>query len=224
MKKVLVIAAHPDDEVLGVGGTIIKLVEKDYEIYTYILTDGSSTQYYGDTKKLNQKKEETFKANDILGVKEVIFGNLPDMKLDTISHVKINNEIEKITNKIEPEIIFTHHSGDVNKDHKLIFESTLVVCRPLPGNNIKKIYSYEVPSSTEWGDNKTKDYFIPNIYVTLNKKQINKKCLAMEKYKTELRDYPHPRSLKSIINCSQHRGNQVGYDYAESFILIRELS
>lgn len=221
MERILVIAAHPDDEVLGVGGTISKLSNQGHEIYTHIITDGSSTQYKGDLEKQEKKKREAEAANKILGIKKVFFGELPDMKLDTIPHIKINQEIEKIINKINPEVVFTHHYGDVNKDHKLIFESTLVACRPTPNKNVKKLYTYETLSSTEWGNSNSNDIFIPNMYVQLEEKNIEQKCSAMQEYKTELRDYPHPRSVEAILNNSKQRGNEIGYYYAESFRLIR---
>lgn len=222
MKKILVIAAHPDDEVLGVGGTISKYRELGYEIYTHIVTDGSSTQYAGDKNKLKQKKEEAIKANEILGVKKVYFGNLPDMKLDTVPHVAINKEIERTIKVVKPNIVFTHHAGDVNKDHKLIFESTLVACRPNK-DVVQEIYSYEVPSSTEWSDSSQNDFYIPNVFISLNKKNIDRKITAMKKYETEIREYPHPSSIKSLINYSRYRGNQIGKDYAEAFRLIRRI-
>ncbi len=222
MKRVLVIAAHPDDEVLGVGGTIAKYSEQGYEIYIHIVTEGASTQYPNDNKRLNAKRQAAVRANQILGGEEVHFGELPDMKLDTIPHVELNKELERIIKAVKPEVIFTHHSGDVNKDHKLICESTLVACRPVKGNLVKEIYAYETPSSTEWSDTKPKDYFIPNLYVRLTEKQLKNKCLAMKEYKTELRDYPHPRSIKSIKNYSKSRGNEAGYNYAEAFRLIRK--
>ncbi|MBC2856179.1 PIG-L family deacetylase [Cetobacterium sp. 2A] len=220
--RILVIAAHPDDEILGCGGTINSYSRQGHEVYVYIVTDGSSAQYPNDIKKLNSKRREAVEANKKLGVKKVIFGNLPDMKLDTVSHINLNGEIFKVVNEIRPDIVFTQHYGDVNKDHKLVFEATLVACRPTE-NGVKKIYSYETLSSTEWGNTNSSDFFIPNTYVRLTGEDILNKKEAMNFYQTELRDYPHPRSLEAIENLAKYRGNQVIASYAESFILIREI-
>ena len=220
--KVLVIAAHPDDEVLGVGGTIAKLSSEGNEVYVHIVTDGSSTQYAGDETKLKEKQNEALKANEILGVKKVYFGNLPDMKLDIIPHIEINKELERVISEVKPEMIFTHHGGDVNKDHKLIFEATLVAARPVKGSIIKELYTYETASSTEWGDTSSKDYFIPNTFYDISN-FIDIKCKALEEYKTEIRDYPHPRSIQAIKNYANFKGNKVGYDFGEAFRLVRKL-
>lgn len=216
--RVLVIAAHPDDEILGVGGTIQKYVKKNYEVYTYIVTDGSSTQYKGDSKILEEKKKEAIEANELLGVKEVIFGTLPDMRLDTISHVEINREISKVIEEIKPEIVYTHHYGDINKDHVEVYNSTLVACRPF-NSSIKEIYLYEVLSSSEWGENRKK--IIPDIFEVLSKEEIDLKMEAMKKYKTELREYPHPRSIKGIENLAKYRGQMISQNYAEIFEIVR---
>lgn len=221
--NILIIAAHPDDEVLGVGGTIVKYKKKGYKVYVHIVTDGSSLQYKDEPEKALKKENEINKALNLLGVDRVFRGKLPDMKLDTISHTEINMEIGRVIEEVKPEIVYTHHKGDVNKDHRLIFESTLVMSRPLMGNSIVELYSYEVLSSTEWGDSCATDIFIPNVYIELSEEDIELKCKAMKEYTTELREYPHPRSVDAIINQSKMRGNQVEAKYAEAFRLIRRV-
>lgn len=215
---VLVIAAHPDDEVLGVGGTMVKHVSSGDNVYVYIVTDGSSTQYEGNSKILEKKKEEAKKANFKLGVKEIIFGNLPDMKLDTIPHVQINKEISKVIEKIKPQIVYTHHYGDLNKDHQEVYKSTLVACRPY-NSSVKELYLYEILSSSEWGEMSVQ--IKPMLFQKLTKDELELKIEAMKEYESELRDYPHPRSLEGIINLSKFRGQMISKEYAEAFEIVR---
>lgn len=215
---VLVIAAHPDDEVLGVGGTIVKHVSSGDNVYVYIVTDGSSTQYEGNNEILEKKKEEAKKANFKLGVKEIIFGNLPDMKLDTIPHVQINKEISKVIEKIKPQIVYTHHYGDLNKDHQEVYKSTLVACRPY-NSSVKELYLYEILSSSEWGEMSSQ--IKPMLFQKLTKDELGLKIEAMKEYESELRDYPHPRSLEGIINLSKFRGQMISKEYAEAFEIVR---
>lgn len=224
MNKVLVIVAHPDDEVLGMGGTIAKYVDNGDEVSLLIVTDGSTSQYKDDlylAQIIEEKKKETQRAADILGISKIYYGGQPDMKLDMTEHTDINAVIEKIVDDYQPNIVYTHFDGDVNKDHQCVFESTLVACRPVPGQTIKELYSFSIPSSTEWSPQNTKTVFVPNIYVDIEGKYAEKKYSAMEQYRTELRSYPHPRSLETLKILDQAVGLQVGLKCAESFIVHR---
>lgn len=220
--KLLVLAAHPDDEVYGVGGTIAKYAQMGAEIYVAILTEGCSAQYPGRPEMKDRKRKEALAANKILGTREVIFYELPDMKLDALDHVEINSCIEDCVKKVKPEVIFTHHHGDVNKDHRLVFDSTLVAVRPLTGSTIKKVYTYEVPSSTEWAA-PFERWFIPNFYNDIGK-TLEKKIAAIKAYSSELRPYPHPRSEQAVRIYHRQRGLSCGLEYAEAFILVREVN
>ena len=220
-KRILVIAAHPDDEVYGMGGTMAKLSAKN-EVYTLIITEGCSTQYKGNLEILNIKKEEALKANKILGVKKVIFGDLPDMRLDTISHIEINALIEKTIDEIKPHIVFTHHHGDVNKDHKLVNESTLVATRPVYGQCVESVFTYSVPSSTEWGIESKNNIFIPNVFSAIEN-YYEKKQSAILAYESELREYPHPRSIKVIESYDKTLGYKLGCKKVEGLSVIRHL-
>ena len=221
--RVLVIAAHPDDEVYGMGGTMAKLAEKGNEVFVLIVTEGCSTQYPGNKDIIEIKKEEARKANSILGVKEVIFGDLPDMKLDTIPHVEINKLIEKTINYIKPQVVYTHHRGDVNKDHKLVYESTLVATRPTHTQDVKEVICYSVPSSTEWTPNVVKDMFMPNIFEDIEEQYENKKKSIIA-YNSEIREAPHPRSIEVVITYDKSVGMKVGIGKAEAFQLIRKVN
>jgi LmbE family N-acetylglucosaminyl deacetylase len=225
-KRILVISAHPDDEVLGMGGTIAKYASRGYEVAVFIVTDGSSSQYRDDPKLqdiLREKKSETSNCAAVLGVKHVFYGELPDMKLDATPHIEINRVIENAIRDFKPSTVFTHFSGDVNKDHRMVYESTLVACRPVSEQCVKRLFLYSVPSSTEWNVQTAATVFLPNWYEDINGEYAEKKYKAMECYKTELRDYPHPRSVQYLRTADIAEGNRVGLLAAESFILLRSL-
>ena len=224
MSRVLVIVAHPDDEILGMGGTIAKYVSHGFEVALLIVTDGSTSQYKNNSRIeqiLEKNKKETQKAADILGISKIFYGGQPDMRLDMIEHTSVNASIEAVVDEFQPDVVYTHFDGDVNKDHQCVFESTLVACRPVPGQKIKELYSFSVPSSTEWSPQNTKTVFIPNVYVDIEGIYAEKKYAAMEAYITELRDYPHPRNIDTLKILDQAVGLQVGLKCAESFIAHR---
>ena len=224
MDKILVIAAHPDDEVLGMGGTIAKFAAKGDEVAVLIVTDGSTSQYRNDPKLqeiLKEKKAETTNCAAVLGVKDVFYGELPDMKLDVTPHIEINRVIENAITDFQPSVVFTHFSGDVNKDHRMIYESTLVACRPVSEQCVKRLFLYSVPSSTEWNVQTASSAFLPNWYEDISGGFAEIKYKAMECYRTELRDYPHPRSIQYLKTADAAEGNRVGLLAAESFILLR---
>lgn len=225
MKKILVIAAHPDDEVLGVGGTIAKLSREGNEVNILIVTDGSSSQYSNNIHLVDiikNKANETKECAKILGIKNIFYGQLPDMKLDTIPHIEINRAIEQIINEIQPDTVFTHFWGDVNIDHQNIYRSTLVAVRPLMGQVVKQLLCYRVPSSTEWTPNKPDTIFTPNVFVDISQ-VAERKYKAFSQYRTELREYPHPRSVRYLRETDISNGLQVGFLSAETFMLLRDL-
>lgn len=225
MKKVLVIAAHPDDEVLGMGGTIAKLTTEGKEVNVLIVTDGSSSQYR-DADNLIEiieaKKQETRRCADVLDVKEIYYGGLPDMKLDCTPHIEINQVIEQVVDKIKPDAVFTHFWGDVNADHQNVYKSTLVAVRPVMGQVVKELFCYSVPSSTEWTPNKEDTMFMPNMFVDITD-VAERKYEAFSQYVTELRDYPHPRSVQYLREADKAAGIRVGLLAAEEFVLLRKL-
>lgn len=217
--KILVIAAHPDDEVLGLGGTIAKHVNKGDEVYVCIVAEGATVRY--ERGMINELKKYALQASEILGVKKVHFLGFPDQKLDTLSLIEIIKPIEKIISNIEPEIVYTHHYGDLNKDHQIVFEATVTATRPI-GNKIKKVLCYETPSSTEWSPPITKCAFMPNVYTDISD-TLQKKIEAMMAYKSEVRNHPHPRSIETLRINAQYQGSKIGVKAAERFMLIREI-
>lgn len=222
--KTLVIAAHFDDEVLGCGGTIAKLTNEGHEVHVCVLTDSCTAQYRGKAsdEMVKQKMAESEEVNKTLGIKNTHVSDFPDMKLDTIPHVELNREIEQHIRRIKPEVVYTHHWGDVNKDHRLVFESTMVAVRPVEHSSVKRVLCYEVPSATEWAAPTPGNIFAPNVFVDIGK-TLDRKVAAMEMYRSEIRKYPHPRSVENITNQAFLRGSSVGLVAAESFMLIREV-
>ena len=225
MKKVLVIAAHPDDEVMGLGGTIAKLSAQGVECHLLIVTDGSSSQYRGSDhlgEIIEAKKIETKNCADMLGFRSIHYGELPDMKLDMTPHIVINQVIERVIDEVQPDTVFTHFWGDVNRDHQEVYKSTLVVVRPVMGQVVKELYCYRVPSSTEWTPNKADTMFMPNYFVNIEK-YAEQKYKAFACYSTELREYPHPRSVEYLRETDKAAGIRIGLLAAEEFVLLRKL-
>ncbi len=210
--NILVLSAHPDDEVLGMGATIKKLSKKN-KIYLCVVSEGASAQYK-NKKMIEVRRSACIKSGKILGISKFKFLNFPDLRLDSIPHIEINIEIEKIVKEFKPEIIYTVPPNDLNSDHRAVFESALIVGRPLTGT-VKKILCYEVCAIV-------RTPFEPNIYENVEK-EIKFKLNAFKAYKSEVREFPHSRSLKAIKNLARQRGVESGLKMAEAFQLIREI-
>jgi len=215
--KILVMAPHPDDEVLGCGGTIAKHNNEGDEISLCIVTKAYTPDW--SEEFIKNRTYEIKKSKGILGINKTYFLDLPTAKLDTIPQKEINEKISAVVNEAKPDIVYLPHKGDLNKDHRLVFESSLVALRPVI-HRIKKVCSYETLSETEWGQNS--EQFIPNVYENISKTFENK-IKALKAYKSELRQYPHPRSLKIVKALARKRGSEIGVEYAEAFMLIREI-
>lgn len=216
--KILVIAPHPDDEVLGCGGTIKKHVLQGDEVFLCIGTKAYTPQW--SEEFIKERPHEIERANKVLGVKKTYFLDFPSVKVDTIPQKEVNDAIFKVVKEVQPEVMYIPHGGDLNQDHRIFFAASLVAGRPLPGSSIKEIFSYEALSETEWGNELTP--FVPNGFVDISK-SINAKKEAMSAYKSELREFPHPRSLKAIDALALKRGSEAGMEYAEAFMIIRFL-
>jgi LmbE family N-acetylglucosaminyl deacetylase len=215
--KVLVIAPHPDDEVLGCGGTIARYTKRGDKVYLCIVTKAYTPDW--SEEFLKNRSKEIGKANKALGIKKTYFLNYPTVKLDTVPQNELNDAISKVVKDGKPDILYIPHKGDLNKDHRLVFKSSLVATRPI-NHKVKRILSYETLSETEWGQ--SIEPFIPNVYVDISE-TLEKKIEAMKAYGSELKQYPHPRSLEVIEALAKKRGSEVGVKSAEAFILIREM-
>ena len=220
MSRVLVLAAHPDDEVLGMGGTIAAHADRGDAVRIVCVTDGSSTQYPDDAAKRAQKEEEARNAAAELGVLDYIHLDLPDMRLDTLAHVEINRVVEEHVRELEPAVVYTPHP-DVNRDHRALFDSVAVATRPVPGQPVRRLLTYAPTSSTEWTPAGV-NWFVPNWFVDVTA-TLERKLAAFAHYETELRDYPHPRSERAIRAAAELYGASCGCEYAEPFVLVRAL-
>jgi len=222
-KVILVIAAHPDDEVLGCGGTIAKHALQGDEVYCLILGEGVAAR--GESEALREKEKEALKQNaskaaEILGIKELMFRNFPDQRLDTIPLIIVIKSVEEVKQRIKPDIIYTHHQGDLNIDHQITFKAVLTACRPVKNETVREIYSFEVPSSTEWNSSDVQNFFVPDVFVDISE-TFNKKVDALKAYKSELREYPHPRSPEALEIIARRWGVNVGRELVEAFRLLR---
>lgn len=225
-RSALVLAAHPDDEVLGCGGTIAKLADEGATIHVAFLADGVFSRACGTDAQqveLVARRAAAQKACDILGVKSVSFGEFPDNRMDTIALLDIIKPIETLVAKYQPDTVFTHHFGDLNVDHQRIHEAVATACRPQRGHPVKTILGFEVPSSTEWQLPGSAPAFTPNWFVDISD-TLDRKLAALDAYAAELRDWPHPRSLQGVQHLAHWRGATVGVDAAEAFILGRQLA
>lgn len=221
-KKILIVAAHPDDEVLGCFGTVSKLIKEGYEAYTLILGEGKTSRL--DTRKIEENKEqleilndEIKKANDIIGIKKCFVYDFPDNRFDSVDLLDIIKVISKIKEEIKPDIIFTHYENDLNIDHKITYQAVITATRPIENESVKEIYSFEILSSTEW---QYPISFSPDVFFDIQD-TMELKLNAMRCYKSELCLYPHPRSLEGIELNAKYNGMRVGKNYVEAFKSVR---
>lgn len=223
MKKILVIAAHPDDEILGVGGTVLKHSMNGDECFALILGEGMTSRYdkreLADSIKVEKLHEDTYKAGKIIGYKKIHMEDLPDNRFDSIPLLDVVKIIEKYIKDIKPDIIYTHFRGDLNIDHKITFEAVLTASRPIGQEYVKEIYAFETVSSTEWNFNGM-DSFKPNYFVDITE-TLDMKLKAMECYKSELKEFPHPRSKENLKVSALKWGSVVSRMYAEAFQVVR---
>ncbi|MCK4319945.1 PIG-L family deacetylase [Candidatus Micrarchaeota archaeon] len=220
--KVLVVAAHPDDEVLGAGATIAKHTEKGDDVKVLILGTGvTSREVENPRLKVEELVNDSKRALSLLDVSDIIHLDFPDNQFDSVSLLDIIKEVEKIVSKFNPETVYTHHWGDLNVDHRLTFDAVLTACRPF-SSNVRKILCFEVLSSTECTIQSVQNSFAPNYFVEC-KKTIKKKIDALKEYKSEIKKCPHPRSLESVEYLSRYRGTMIGREYAEAFVLVRDI-
>lgn len=224
--SVLVVAAHPDDEVLGCGGTIRKHVNKGDSVYVVVLGEGITSR--AAQLSVNQEEKEQLKAlrkcaeeaNEILGTLSITCHDLPDNRMDECLRLSITRIIEQHLYEIKPNIVYTHHWGDLNFDHYLTHKAVITACRPKPNNGVQNILFFEIPSSTEWQIGPTSECFAPNWFVDISD-VVEVKMAALQAYSPEIPDWPHARSLRAVENLASWRGASVGLEAAEGFVLGR---
>ena len=216
MNKILVIVAHPDDEVLGCGATIAKHTKNGDKVQVVFVADGFSSR----KSQEGARNLPAIEAMCILGCEKPIFLDFTDNQLDTISLLGIVKEIEKIINDFQPNIVYTHYFGDLNIDHQITHKSVITACRPQPDFCVKEIYSFETLSATHWQSSSMTDTFNPNYFVDVSD-FIKQKIKALQCYDNEMRDYPHARSYEAVVSLSSFRGGSVGVNNAEAFVIER---
>jgi len=215
MNSILVVVAHPDDEVLGCGATIAKHIHNGDQVKIVFLADGFSSRESGNDRKNSAKK-----TSKILGCENPIFLDFPDNQLDVIPLLEIVQKIENCIHNQQPNIIYTHHYGDLNIDHQITHKAVMTACRPQPDFCVKEIYSFETPSATHWQSLSMGSAFNPNHFVDVDL-FMNKKMKLLQCYDKEMRDYPHARSYKAIEILANFRGGMVGIMSAEAFCVER---
>lgn len=226
--SILVIAAHPDDEVLGCGGTIAKSVSQGLDVNVIIAAEGfTSRQQSRDpiasSSELESLRNCAYAASSILGVSNLDFLELPDNRMDSINLLDVVKLIEQKVDYYSPSTVFFHHCGDVNIDHTILHKAVCTACRPMPGSVVKSLISFEVPSSTEWQLPGSAPPFIPNWYVDISDFW-EIKLRSLEAYAVEMRPWPHARSIEALWHLASLRGSQVGFKAAEAFCLLRKLA
>lgn len=218
VKNVLFIAPHPDDEVLGCGGIIKKLSDQGNPVFVLIMTRGKKELY--SEERIQNVRQEALSAHKLLGVRQTIFFDFPAPDLDTIAMSDLSSSVSDVIKEYNINSIYLPHGGDIHQDHKAVFRAGLIAARPIDPIRIEEIYSYETLSETEWSDPGYGNAFIPNVYINIDKEFVYKKE-AMNCYKSQLREYPSSRSLKTIEALATLRGSTVGFRYAEAFMAIR---
>jgi len=222
VKRILVIAAHSDDEALGCGGTIAAQAAQSAEICVVFLTNGvGARSAKPNDPGVLQRTEAARKAGEILGVKEIVQLDYPDNRLDTVPLLDIVQSIEPVIAEFEPSVILTHFSDDLNVDHRICHQAVLTACRPQPRHPVRTILGFEVASSTEWAFSAAA--FVPNFFVDISA-HLDKKLQALNAYQEEIRPAPHPRSVSSIEALVRWRGATVGCVAAEAFSVIRMIT
>ncbi len=222
-RKVLIVAAHPDDEVLGCGGTIAAHSSRGDQVSILFLADGvGSRNIKKSTRAVLLRKRAAAKAASILGVKKIHYLGLPDNQLDSVSLLKIVKLIENVVRQVKPCIVYTHFSGDLNVDHRVCHAAVMTACRPVPGATVKAIYSFEVLSSTEWALRHVAAPFCPARFHDISA-FLTKKIEALRAYDMEMRPFPHARSFEAVEALARLRGVTVGIAAAESFVVEREI-
>jgi LmbE family N-acetylglucosaminyl deacetylase len=229
-KKIMIVVAHPDDELLGLGATMNRLI-KEENINTHVVILGEGITSRSDSrdpekweKELLVHRKNIKQAQESIGYHNVSIHDFPDNRFDTVALLDIIKVIETEKSNFQPDVIFTHHGGDVNIDHQRTFEAVITSCRPMENEKVLNIITFETPSGTEWRASSDPKHFIPNLFFSVNKENLESKIKGMESYEFEKRNYPHPRSPEALKIQAQRWGISIGKEYAEAFQVIRSIN
>ena len=225
MKSALVVAAHPDDEVLGCGGTIARLSSEGWAVHVLIVAEGATSRDSSRNRdarrgELSELGRAANAANAILGAASVVLGDLPDNRMDSIDLLDVVKLVEQSISTHTPRLVFTHHVGDLNVDHRVLHDAVVTACRPLPGTCVEELLFFEVASSTEWTPSPSGPMFAPTVFYDITG-HLATKLAALAAYASEMRPFPHPRSLKALEALALWRGASCGLEAAEAFALGR---
>ncbi|MDC1324398.1 PIG-L family deacetylase [Polaribacter sp.] len=226
-KKILVVVAHPDDELLGLGATMHKLIN-EYNVKTHVVILGEGITSRSDSRDLQKWEEDLLihkgnikNAQNAIGYDSVNTYDFPDNRFDSVALLDIVKVIEKEKETFIPDVIFTHHGGDLNIDHQRTFEAVMTACRPMSHETVKTIITFETPSGTEWRANTDPRHFLPNLFIAVSLGDLEAKIKGMESYEFESRSFPHPRSPEALRIQAQRWGVAVGINYVEAFNIVR---
>lgn len=226
MSSVLVVAAHPDDEVLGCGGTIARLTGEGHDVHVAILGEGITSRYdkreQTDKRIIKELQDRSRQVSKLLGIKELCLHDLPDNRFDTIPLLDIIKTVEELINRFQPQVVYTHYGGDLNIDHVITHRAVMTATRPVENCPVKEIYAFEVPSSTEWAFGQFQPSFQPNVFVDISA-MLETKIQAMQIYESEARPFSHPRSTEALQAFAKRWGSAVGVKAAEAFEIVRSI-
>jgi len=222
--SVLVVAAHPDDEVLGCGGTISAHAAAGDTVHILFVADGVGARHGGKpaAESIEPRRRMARQAAEIMAAGEPRFLDFPDNRLDSVPLLDVIQAIEPVFAELRPDIVYTHQAGDLNIDHRIVHQAVLTAGRPMPGLSVTALYGFEVPSSTNWADPASTSPFTPNRYVDISP-HFERKLQALNCYESEIRPFPHARSVEAITALATYRGTSVGLKSAEAFMCIREI-
>lgn len=224
--NILTVAAHPDDEILGCGATMARLTGEGHQIFISIHGEGITSRFdqreTADAAQLQALHQRSHEAARLVGAKDLFLHGLPDNRFDSVDLLDIVKQVEKLIHQLSPEIIFTHHAGDLNLDHVLLHRAVMIATRPMAGHPVREVYTFEIPSSSEWAFGQFKPAFCPNVFYDAAS-TIETKIQAMQAYESEARPFPHPRSPQALRALGERWGSAVGLPSAEAFELVRSL-
>ncbi len=225
METILVVAAHPDDEVLGSGGTIVKM-SGDHPVCIAIMGEGATSRWQQRSEAalsvVGELQAQARAAAELMGARKVTFEGLPDNRFDTLPLLDVVKRVERLIDEVRPSIIYTHSPGDLNVDHQVTFRAVLTATRPIVDCPVKEVYTFEIPSSTEWSFQQLSSPWRPNVFVDITS-AIERKIQALQCYRGEVREFPHPRSPEAIRAIARRWGSVAGLEYAEAFELVRSI-
>lgn len=224
--NILVVAAHPDDELLGCGGTAARLSREGHSVYMSILGEGITSRHKAraeaEGSALESLRAASQRVADLIGAKDLSMHGLPDNRFDSVALLEVIKIVEELVARWRPEAVYTHHAGDLNVDHRVLSQAVLTATRPMEGHPVRDVYMFEIASSTEWAFQQLAPGFRPNVFVDISA-TLATKLEGMRQYESEIRTFPHPRSSEALTAIARRWGSVAGCKAAEAFELVRSI-